>query len=266
MNIIISTVIISFVLALVLGCLLGFFKKVFAVQEDERIGKLIEILPNANCGGCGYAGCAAYAAALVNDGAACNGCTAGGASVTAKVAEIMGGTADDTSYIAVLACQGCNENAVKKGEYTGLKSCAAANIAINGTKLCASGCIGYGDCVAACKFDAIRLDENGIPVINREKCTGCGACAKACPKKIIKKVNAKRTAPMVLCSVTSDNKPAVLKNCKVSCIKCHKCEKDCPQGAIHFENNLPVHDEAKCVGCGTCINSCVRKSIQFVTK
>lgn len=264
MKIIIATVIIAFVIAFVLGMLLGFFKKIFAVHEDEKVTKLKEVLPGGNCGGCGYAGCASYAEAIARGEAPLNACTAGGAAVAKAIAEIMGGTAEVKSYMAVLACQGSKNCAVSRGTYTGVPTCAAAALSVNGTKMCANGCVGFGDCVKVCKFDAIYMDEDGLPKIDKEKCTGCGACARTCPHKLLKKVEKERKTPMVLCSCVSDKKPDVVKNCSMSCIKCSKCVRECPEQAIALEGGLPVINEEKCTACGTCVTGCPRKVIKFI--
>lgn len=264
MKIIISTVIIAFVIAFVLGMLLGFFKKIFAVHEDEKVTKLKEILPGANCGGCGFAGCAAYAEAVASGSAPLNACSAGGAAVAEAVAKVMGGTVEAKSYMAVLACQGSKKCAVSRGTYTGVPTCAAAALAINGTKMCANGCVGFGDCVKVCKFDAIYMGDDGLPKIDKEKCTGCGACARTCPHKLLKKVEKERKTPMVLCSCVSDKKPDVVKNCSMSCIKCSKCVRECPEQAITMAGGLPVIDEGKCTACGTCVTGCPRKVIQYL--
>ena len=266
MKIIIATVIIAFVIAFVLGMLLGFFKKVFAVHEDEKVTKIKELLPNGNCGGCGYAGCSAYAEAVASGKAPLNACTAGGAEVAKAIAEIMGGTAEVKSYIAVLACQGSKTCAVSRGNYTGVETCAAAAIAVNGTKMCASGCIGFGDCVKVCKFGAMTMGDDGLPKIDKAKCTGCGACARACPHKLLKKIDTERKAPLVLCSCVSDKKPDVVKNCSMSCIKCQRCVRECPEQAITMEGGVPFINEEKCTACGTCVTACLRKVIKFLEK
>ena len=264
MKTIIFTVIIAFVIAFILGALLGFFKKIFAVQENEKVTKLKEVLPGANCGGCGYAGCASYAEAIARGDAPLNACSAGGGTVASAIAQIMGSSVEAKSYMAVLACQGSNSCTVSRGIYTGVETCAAAAVSVNGTKLCASGCVGFGDCVAQCKFGAICMGDDGLPKIDKEKCTGCGACARACPKKLLKKIEKSREAPMILCSCVSDAKPGVVKNCSLSCIKCQKCVRDCPTQAITMEGGLPVIHEEKCTACGTCVSSCPRKVIKFV--
>lgn len=263
MTIVISTIIISLLVAFILGALLGVFSKIFHVEVDEKEAAILKVLPNGNCGGCGYAGCAAYAKAVAEGTAPANACTAGGPSVAKALGEILGQTVEAQSYFAVVACQGTKDNACSRGNYHGVESCAAAAIAINGTKLCGFGCIGIGDCVKVCKFDAIKL-ENGIPVIDKEKCTGCGACARECPRKLIKKIPEGQKAPLPLCQNRSENKQAVLKDCKVSCIKCSKCVRDCPEQAIVMDKGIPVIDSSKCTGCGTCVSSCPRKVIKFI--
>ena len=261
---IVTTVIIAFVIAFILGVLLGFFKKIFAVHEDEKITKLKEVLPGANCGGCGYAGCGSYAEAIARGDAPLNACSAGGSAVALEISKIMGQTVESKSYFAVLACQGSKDCALSRGIYTGVETCAAATQSVNGTKMCLSGCAGFGDCVKVCKFDAIYMGDDGLPKIDFKKCTGCGACARTCPRKLLKKIDKERKAPMVLCSCVSDAKPGVVKNCSVSCIKCQKCVRDCPSQAITMEGALPFIQEEKCTACGLCVSSCPRKVINFV--
>ena len=264
MNLIFTTIIISFVIAFLLGCLLGFFKKIFHVHEDEKIIQIRKALPNGNCGGCGFAGCASFAEAVAAGKAPANGCTAGGATVAKAIAAILDEEIDAENYIAVLACQGSKDHAQQRGYYNGVKSCKAAALAINGTKMCQFGCIGLGDCVKACKFDAIEMRPDGIPYIDKEKCTGCTMCMKACPHHLLQKIPVSQKAPFVMCSSRSENKPALIKDCKTSCIKCKKCERDCEQGAITFENNLPVIDAKKCNQCRKCVEGCPRGVIQFL--
>lgn len=263
MELIITTIIISFVIAFLLGCLLGFFKKIFFVQEDELISKIKEVLPNGNCGGCGFAGCESYAKAVARGKAMPNECTAGGAQVAKAVAGILGLEVEAENYIAVLACQGSKEHAQQRGFYNGVKSCAAAEVAVRGTKMCQFGCIGLRDCVKVCKFDAIKIGDDGLPHIDQTKCTGCTMCMKACPRHLLIKVPATQKAPVVKCSSRCENKHALVKDCSVSCIKCHKCERDCDKGAISFVNDLPVIDAKKCDACGKCVEGCPRKVIQF---
>jgi ferredoxin len=143
-----------------------------------------------------------------------------------------------------------------KGEYVGLHSCAAATVTTCGTKACPYGCVGFGDCVQECRFGAIRIGPNHMPVIDMDKCTGCGACAKVCPHRLLVTVAVGSTAAIPLCGNRTENKTSVLKNCKVGCIKCGKCEKVCPNGALVLDKGLPKIDAAKCTGCGECVKGC----------
>lgn len=264
MKTIIITIIVSLLVAFILGVLLGLFKKIFAVTVDPKVQAIQDALPGANCGGCGYAGCAGFAEAVAKGEAPANGCVAGGAGVAAKIGEILGISVDSQKKVTILACQGTNECAVSRGVYNGVKTCAAASMTINGTKLCSFGCIGYGDCVAACPFDAIEMGANGIPSVNYKKCVGCGKCAKACPKKLFSIVSADAKGSVALCSNRSDNKPSIKKNCSVGCIKCGICTKKCPEQCITLVNGIPVVDYAKCTSCGECIKACPDKVLTLV--
>ncbi len=260
MNIILLTLIVSFVLAFVLGVLLGFFKKVFFVPTDPTAEKIRECLPGANCGGCGYPGCDGFAAACAAGKAPADGCSAGGVEVAKKVGEVLGVKVSPVKHVAVLACRGSKEHAQMKGFYTGVKSCAAAKtLGINGTKMCAWGCVGFGDCVEACSFGAIKIGEDGLPHIDYAVCTGCGACARACPQHLIQKVPEERKGSIALCSNRNPNKTVILKQCKAGCIKCGKCERTCKEGAIKLDNGIPVVDYSKCTSCGECVTGCPTK-------
>lgn len=255
MNTILITIAVAFGIAFLLGLLLGVFKKIFAVPVNETAVKIREALPGANCGGCGFPGCDGYAAAVAAGTAEPNLCTAGGAEVASALAKILGKEVSLVKKVAVLCCRGTKDCAQPRGEYKGVPTCAAAVQAINGTKMCAFGCSGFGDCVAACQFNAIKIGEDGIPHIDQKLCTTCGACAKACPKHLISIVNAQKVA-IALCQNRSDNKPSILKNCKNGCIKCGKCEKLCETGALKLANGIPAIDAEKCTACGKCVEGC----------
>ena len=172
------------VIGLLGAVLLVVASKVFAVTEDERAKEVELALPGANCGACGYAGCSAYAKAVV-EGAPVNQCVPGGAVAAEKISAIMGVEAGDaTEYKAMVACQGDLDHTKKRYEYHGIPSCAACNVLYNGDSSCPFGCLGFGDCARACKFGAIQI-VNGIARVDREKCTGCGVCVEKCPKKSI---------------------------------------------------------------------------------
>ncbi|MDR2151008.1 MAG: RnfABCDGE type electron transport complex subunit B [Spirochaetaceae bacterium] len=268
MNSIIITAIFALALAFILGFALGFFRKFFAVAEDPLKSSIRECLPGANCGACGYPGCDGYASALVERTAEPNKCTVGGVSVAEKIGTILGIEASSVeSFIAVLACQGSKEHAPAKGEYSGLAQCRAAKIAIGGTKLCAWGCLGFGDCVAVCQFGALCMGADGLPHINVERCTGCGLCVAECPQQVLLTIPKRRKAnpvPYALCSNRHTVKALVLKTCKKACIKCELCVKNCPQHCIALVNGIPEIDYSKCSICGTCVAKCPTKVLQNI--
>ena len=250
---------------LLLGALLAFASKIFAVEKDERAEAITEVLPGANCGSCGYAGCSAYAKAISSDNAKINACSPGGQKVSDKIAEIMGVASEAVEEkCAVVLCNGTEEVASDKYNYEGVQDCvAAAALQGGGHKSCSYGCLGYGSCSTVCKNNAITI-ENGIAVVDMEKCGGCGECEKACPKKLIKIVS-KAAKYIVKCN--SCDKGADMKTkCSVGCIGCKICEKNCPVEAIKVENNHAMIDYAKCIGCGICAEKCPKKIIVALTQ
>ena len=260
------TAVVALIVAFLLGFLLGAFKKIFHVEVDPTVQMIRDCLPGANCGGCGFPGCDGFAAAVAKKEAPVDGCSAGGVETAKNIATVMGVTSNARPKAAVVSCRGDCDAAVIKGEFVGIQTCSAAKAAINGTKVCNFACIGFGDCVNVCKFDAITLGEKGLPVVNTEKCTGCGACSRKCPQGVIQIFPSDITHPVALCSNRSENKPALLKQCKNACIKCGKCEKSCEQGAITLQKGIPVVDEAKCDGCKKCVEGCPTKVLAFVFK
>lgn len=227
--------------------------KVMHVEEDARIGEVSAVLPGANCGACGYAGCADYAKAIVA-GAPVNKCVPGGAATAEAAAAIMGVAAGSVAKRkAIVACQGSYDNTTDKYIYEGVQSCTAAAALYKGSAACEYGCLGYGDCTRACKFDAIMV-ENGLARVNPEKCTGCGACEQACPKKVIL-IKEESEQPIVLCA-NHERGALTRKACTAGCIGCMKCEKGCPEGAIKVTNNVARVDYSKCTGCRKCMNEC----------
>ncbi len=244
----------------VLGLILATASKLFFVKTDERIERISELLPGANCGGCGYTGCAALAEAIVKGEAPMTACNSVSDEVVAKIGEIMGKSVDGTRVRqrAQVMCSGTHELAVKKYVYQGIHDCVSANKLSGGDKLCPNGCIGLGTCASACKFDAIHI-INGVAAVDYEKCVACGMCVAACPKGIIKLIpyDAKH---WVGCS--SADKGAVTKSyCNVGCIGCKICEKACPNEAIKVTGTLAEIDYSKCDGCGLCESKCPRKII-----
>lgn len=247
-------------IGLVLGAGLGVAGEVFAVEEDPKYGEIMNALPGANCGGCGFPGCGGFATAVIEGKAPVNGCPVGGAACAAAIAGVMGvdaGSADP--IVASVRCNGTCSNAKEKYEYYGISDCNMANqLVAGGSKGCSYGCLGLGSCVKACAFDAIHVID-GVAVVDKDKCVACGKCVPSCPKKLVEIVPAKFKVKM-LCS-SEDAGKVVMANCSVGCIGCKICEKNCPFDAIHVENNIATIDYAKCKNCGICANKCPKKVI-----
>ena len=247
-------------IGLLIGLLLGFAAKAFAVPVDEKEIEVREFLPGNNCGGCGYAGCDALAKAIAAGEAPVNACPVGGAAVAEKIGNVMGVAAGDSvKMVAYVKCSGTCDKAGIKANYYGISDCKrAAAIPGRGDKACSFGCMGFGSCVAACKFDAIHV-EHGVAVVDKEKCKACGKCVAACPKHLIELVPYK-AKHIVQCS-SKDKGKDVMKACSVGCIGCHLCEKNCPKDAVHVIDNVAYIDQEKCVGCGICAQKCPKKII-----
>lgn len=241
-------------IGLIFGIILAVASKVMAVPVDERITKIRAALPGANCGACGFAGCDDYAKAVCENGAPTNACIPGGDNVAKAVASIMGVEASSSTPVAAfLGCQGTHAVTEEKYLYQGIPTCRACNAITAGKGSCMYGCLGFGDCMEACKFGAIQI-VGGIAHFDRELCTGCGACAKACPKHLIS-ILPKQTKVFVSCS-NQEKGAATRSVCKTGCIGCKKCERTCTFDAIHVENNLASIDPEKCTGCGACAEAC----------
>lgn len=260
MDIIVYTVIVALIIAFSLGVLLGLFKKIFHVDVDPKVAKVREVLSGANCGGCGLAGCDAFAGAVVKGDAPTDGCVAGGSKCATEVAAILGQAGVEIKpMVAFVACHGTKDCAQSKGDYEGVKTCQAAQMVMNGTKKCAFGCIGFGDCVKACPFGAMEMSEDGIPEVNYAKCVGCGKCVKACPKKLISIVAKDTKGAIAVCSCHNENKMQIKKDCSAGCFKCGICAKKCPQNCIDLSAGIPKIDYAKCTSCGECTRACSDK-------
>lgn len=242
--------------------------KKFHVEEDPRIDRIVEFLPGANCGGCGFAGCRNLAENMVSRGTM-EGCSCPGNTKenNAKIAEILGvEAASTTPKVAVVRCQGSCENSPAKVGYDAAPSCFFANNLFAGEGGCPNGCLGCGDCVAACNFGALAIDpETKLPVVDEEKCVGCGVCAKTCPRSVIEIRNKGMKNRRVYVACNNKEKGAVaMKNCKAACIGCGKCAKVCPFEAITVENNLAYIDFNKCKACRKCVAECPKKAIVAV--
>jgi len=264
-SIVLLTVIMLSLLGLASAVILYFVAQKFKIVEDPRIDLVTEALPGVNCGGCGFTGCRALAEALVNS-VTFEGlnCPVGGAETMGKVADMLGRKAIAVEpKVAVLRCNGTPDHCARTSYYDGVSSCRVAHSLFGGTTDCQYGCLGCGDCVTACKFDAMYMDAaTQLPVILDEKCVSCGACVKACPRYLIelRKRNKKDRKIYVSCMNKDKGGPA-RKACKVACIGCGKCVKICPYEAITMADNLAFIDSFKCKLCRKCVSECPTNAI-----
>ncbi len=259
------TVIILVGLGAVAAVVLYFVAQKFHVYEDPRIDQVEAMLPAANCGGCGFPGCRGMADALVaNDDISALFCPVGGAATMKAVADFLGkSTPEKEPTVAVVRCAGAPCHRPRTNIYDGAASCAVVASLYGGETGCAFGCLGKGDCTLVCTFDAIHMNlETGLPEVDEEKCTACGACVKACPKIIIELRKKGPKSRRVFVSCVSKDKGAVTrKACAVGCIGCGKCVKACAFDAITLENNLAYIDPAKCRLCRKCVTECPTNAI-----
>lgn len=253
-NVIINSVATLGAMGVLFGAGLAYASQKFAVEIDPKEGAILEVLPGANCGGCGFPGCGGLASAIAKGEAPINACPVGGAAVAEQVAEIMGVSASaGEKKVARIKCKGSCSVAKEKADYSGIKDCKAAVLANGGQKSCSYGCLGFGTCINVCKFDAIEIID-GIANIDKEKCVACGACLEACPKSIIEFAPYKQQV-IVDCSSKDFGKDVKL-SCTTGCIGCGICEKTCPFDAIKVENKLAKIDYEKCKQCYQCVVKC----------
>ena len=257
-------------LGLVFGLVLAAASKVFYVETDPRLDQLNECLPGANCGGCGFAGCGAYAEAVLKGEAPVGKCASGGNEAAKAMAAIMGVEAEEvTRKVAMVRCSGARtfdaegnltKGAKMKATYEGFHDClAASKVGGSGPLSCKFGCLGYGSCTKVCKYGAISV-KNGVAVVDEDLCVGCMACAQVCPRKVITAVEPDRN---VIIACNSLAKGAVTNRaCTIGCIGCGKCMKSCPSGAITITNNLAQIDYSKCTNCGQCATVCPKGLIK----
>ncbi|MCX7857593.1 MAG: RnfABCDGE type electron transport complex subunit B [Deltaproteobacteria bacterium] len=247
-------------LALLCGAILYTASRFFTVEGTETLSQLIERLPGANCGSCGFGGCAAYARALVEGKSTVGACRAMDEVKSREIAALLGLQIDFTGRPhAVVLCQGGEGVSRKNVQYIGIKSCKVASIYFGGDKVCEYACLGYGDCSRVCPFSAIRMDDKGIPQVDLEKCVGCGICKDECPKKVIGLLS--RDSHFIVACASRHTGKQVAKICKKGCIACKRCEKACKENAILVNENLAKIDPDRCKNCGSCYEVCPTRSI-----
>jgi len=252
-------------LGLILALLLFLLAKKFKVEEDPRIDEVEKVMPGANCGGCGFAGCRAFADSAVKAPNLDNHyCPVGGNDVMKQVAAILGYEVKEKApEVAVVRCNGTCANRPRTNTYDGVQSCKVKAALYAGDTACGFGCLGCGDCAAACQFGALSMDpETGLPVVDEQKCTACGACVKACPKSIIElRPKGPRGMKVFVSCVNKDKGPVAKKACAAACIGCGICAKTCTHDAIVVEGNVAYIDSSKCKLCRECEAMCPTGSI-----
>ena len=242
-------------MGLVFGAVLAVVSRIFHVEEDPRKEQVRQCLPGANCGGCGYAGCDDYAQQIVSGNAPVNRCPVAGEAAAEAIAQIMGVQPEKREKrIATVRCRGSLDRCGLRFAYDGPKDCKSAALVAGGDKACEYSCLGFGDCEAACPFDAIHMVEGRLAEVDAEKCVGCGVCLTACPRGVLQLMTASHPVHSA-CSAHLSGK-VVRDACKAGCIGCGKCQRACKFGALNMINNLPDIDFEKCTSCMQCVDSC----------
>ncbi len=246
---------IVIIIGLISAIVLTLAAKFMSVEVNEAVAQVYSVLPGANCGACGFAGCEEYARQLVDDKTVRpNLCTPGGSEVSRKISSILGVDFETVAgKHAIVKCSGTLDKTDYVMDFRGLQSCSANKLFYRGRGSCFKACLGYGDCVNVCNYDAINI-VNGVAVVDKLKCVGCGLCAKRCPNALIDIIPS-TSRVFVGCS-SPDPGAYTRKICKAGCIACKKCEKVCEFDAIKVENNLAFIDPIKCTNCGACISQC----------
>ena len=253
------------ILGFLAAAILYFIASKFKVYEDPKIDEVEDALPSTNCGGCGHPGCRAFAEACVKaDDLSDLHCPVGGNETMQNVADLLGMEVDERDpYVAVVRCSGSFEYRQKVNTYDGSENCTVAHTLYGGDTGCQYGCLGFGECVDACDFEAMYMDEKtGLPVVIEDKCTACNACVTACPRDIMElRPKGRRNRRIYVSCINEDKGGAAKKACEVACTGCSKCEAECKYDAITIENYLAYIDGDKCKNCRKCAPVCKSNSI-----
>jgi electron transport complex protein RnfB len=256
-DIILPTAVLS-ALGLIFGLLLSYAAKKFAIDTDERVETVRALLPGANCGGCGLPSCDALATALCAGEAKPTACAVNTAENRRAIGALLGmDVADLEPSAAVVLCQGDEAHCPPRFGYDGVMTCKAVDEIASGIKGCEQACLGFGDCVRVCAFDAISI-KNGIASIDPHRCTACGTCVRTCPRLVIR-VLPKRHSAHVLCRTKLPPREA-RSICETACIKCGLCVRNCPEEAI-AQDDLVVVDQLQCKAHGVCVEKCPTNAI-----
>lgn len=265
---VLTSVLTLFGLGLAAAAVLAVASRVFYVEEDPRVEAVMDALPGANCGGCGYAGCEGYAVAVVNDPSiAASLCVAGSAETTIAVGQLTGKSVSASEpLVAFRRCEKLAGNVGRRYEYQGMPSCAAATLLMGGSDLCAWACMGFGDCVQGCPFGAMEIADGMVHIL-KDKCTGCGMCVRTCPHNSLELIPL-RARISIFCA-TRDKLRAVMEVCDVGCINCGKCVKACPANAVSTVDSRIEVNHQKCLSYGpecqeACAGSCPRRILRVV--
>lgn len=258
---VVQAVLLVSVIGILAGIGLAVASYFLSVEEDPKAAELVEVLPGANCGACGYSGCAGYAGALASGGETnCALCAPGGSKVAKQVAAILGGeVGDQQPECAQVLCQGDCNHLKQKFDYQGIQTCSAMALVSQGPGVCDFGCLGLGDCAAACPFDAISIVDD-LAVIHSDLCKGCRKCVAVCPHQLIRMFPRQKRKAAVYCQ-NQDKGAAAKKACSTACITCGSCVRECPKEAISLEKNRAVIDTERCVGCMKCVHKCPTHAI-----
>lgn len=264
-EVLIYTALVLVSLGFIAAVILFIVSQKFKVEEDPRLGQVLDALPNTNCGGCGYPGCNAFAEATIHaqDLNKLN-CPVGGNDVMQEVASILGVEVEEKEpFIAVVKCAGSIGVRLHNNIYDGAPNCSIATDLFSGERGCTDGCVGLGECVEACTFDAMYMsEETGLPVVIEDKCTACNACVTTCPKNIMELwPKGKKDKRIYVACVNEEKGGSARKECSMACSGCAKCVDECKYDAIHVENNLARVDHERCKVCGKCVVACDVRNI-----
>ncbi|MCX7926851.1 MAG: RnfABCDGE type electron transport complex subunit B [Candidatus Omnitrophica bacterium] len=258
MEIIISILSLS-LLGITFGVTLAFFARIFHVKVDERLEKIHSLLPGANCGACGAAGCFGFAEKIVSGETLIDNCRVASDDTKEAIAKILGRSLKKTDkLVARLHCCG-GKNAKDKFVYHGINDCSIAHLVLGGFKQCPVGCLGLGSCLKVCPFGALSMSSDNLPVVDIIKCKACNKCVETCPRKLFSLKPLAKTVWVACCLHYSGKDTRAV--CQTGCIACKLCQKSCPTAAINIIDNLAVIDYTKCTSCGACVKICPSKCI-----